>query len=410
MPSRRGCGCGVARFFVGLLCAGLLVGSFIATQYLLVDRHAHARFPWFPQAVVVLTWVSWVWSLVLDFWLPLLVPLLYPFSEAAWWRILLAWACNSCGVVALVSAVNLLLTPDLVRSCCCTKALGAKDQCGWRAEQKVPWLLRLLVMIWIELSIIPALLVLFIVDKLLTDVCHSQWHWPDRADWRERAEEAAPEERCVVLLHGAGVNQSQWTLFRHLLHLGGLKRVVSVNYFHGFWHTNSAGMGLPECARRAAEQIQQLGLGDSPRVVLVGHSLGALMSAYIVEEGLLPGFTHETTICISGPFGGSDMLQSLKNCMPCCNSQGCRDQEMDRWLVPSCEGVHALTRKMVNNKGQYRLITGKLDPMVLEESAIMQNLSQKDGLALAHVGHFSIAASRMCCRQVMQWIGELDQA
>lgn len=275
-----------------------------------------------------------------------------------------------------------------------------------------------------ESAFAPGMLLLFLLEILLVDVGGGNWHWP-----LAPIDASVPEEQpYVLLLHGADVNQSQFVAARHLLHLCGLQRVLSVNYLEGLFHDQAAGLSLPKLADRAAKEIRLLRMqatGGKPKVVLVGHSYGGLVAAHLVEHNkLLEEVSVVAVIGMSSPFGGSRLLAWAKRAIPWVPwVMTARDEEMDKWLVPSSSGLHLLRADMSNNPKRYRFITGDMDPLVLPASALCIDFPDArlflDGLPhrpwltdrsfevpralVPHVGHYNIAASRMAWEQVTIW-------
>ena len=72
-------------------------------------------------------------------------------------------------------------------------------------------------------------------------------------------------------------------------------------------------MAVPELATVAAERIiqtlvlSQVDVAEMP-VALVGHSLGALVAAYIEEHNLLAPLRTKVIIAVYGPMQGSVLL------------------------------------------------------------------------------------------------------
>mmetsp|Transcript_174647 Transcript_174647/g.554296 ORF Transcript_174647/g.554296 Transcript_174647/m.554296 type:complete len:224 (+) Transcript_174647:671-1342(+) len=196
-----------------------------------------------------------------------------------------------------------------------------------------------------------------------------------------------------------------------MLHLQGLTNVFSVNYLGSFWHTEAQGMGVPELAAAASERIRDLRLGEGP-LVLVGHSLGGLVAAYIKEHALCPAARIGLVISVSGPLAGSALLGWVYHRLPPAVVRRLRKPSvaaLDSWLLPESPQMGALRARMAGGLDSYRFITGQLDVMVRPDSALCSgefSMPTEHRQLLPHLQHYNIAGSAWTWAQVACWIRE----
>ena len=106
-----------------------------------------------------------------------------------------------------------------------------------------------------------------------------------------------PGRSPVLLVHGFAANKSNWLFLSRDLRAAGFGRVDALNY-------NPFTLDIPDlaaaCARRARELAAATG---SPRVHLVGHSLGGIIARYAVQ---LCGLHDVAATCVTvaSPHGG----------------------------------------------------------------------------------------------------------
>jgi triacylglycerol lipase len=112
-----------------------------------------------------------------------------------------------------------------------------------------------------------------------------------------------PTGRPVMLVHGFGGTPSGWSALMPALHGRGVT-VETISYA-------PFGSSVEQIARRLARRVAAL-LSDTgaDKVHLVGHSLGGIIIAQALADGLLEGQV-DTVITIAAPFGGSPWASLL---------------------------------------------------------------------------------------------------
>lgn len=107
-----------------------------------------------------------------------------------------------------------------------------------------------------------------------------------------------PERPPVVLLHGFIDNRSVFVLLRRNLLQHGRRRVESLNYSP---LTRDIRIAAEQLGRHIEEVCERTG---SPRVDVVGHSLGGLIARYYVQR-LGGDLRVRTLVTLGSPHGGT---------------------------------------------------------------------------------------------------------
>jgi triacylglycerol esterase/lipase EstA (alpha/beta hydrolase family) len=102
----------------------------------------------------------------------------------------------------------------------------------------------------------------------------------------------------VVLVHGYGHNRSAWLVLDRHLRKAGFTSVHTVNY-------NPLAHDIPELAARLKERIDLIrSVTGSPKVHVVGHSLGGVILRWYVQE-LGGAEAIDTAISVASPHHGT---------------------------------------------------------------------------------------------------------
>jgi triacylglycerol esterase/lipase EstA (alpha/beta hydrolase family) len=114
--------------------------------------------------------------------------------------------------------------------------------------------------------------------------------------WRPRGQ--APTARTeIVLLHGLYHNPSAWWLFAPALTASGLGRT------HALAYTSFGGKSFADIARELTPQVHAI-LDRSPRIALVGHSMGGLLIRHLLADARIARATA-AAVTIGAPHHGS---------------------------------------------------------------------------------------------------------
>ena len=121
-----------------------------------------------------------------------------------------------------------------------------------------------------------------------------------RVDWRPIVPKAVAGDDVVVLVHGFLATAGMFRPLRAHLEREAHAQVASFSH--------APGLGVKRIAKQLAELVDRIPHGT--RIHLVGHSLGAIVARWYVQE--MAG--HERvaqTISIAAPFGGSHVAARL---------------------------------------------------------------------------------------------------
>jgi len=242
-------------------------------------------------------------------------------------------------------------------------------------------------------------------------------------DFNENLNRRSPEKRLknklpeivIVLIHGNEFNECQWLFGRMYLMsrpFGERLTFVSVNMFSGLLmraHT-ARTITLKGCANIALKQIlNDLEARDlQPKhVVLMGHSLGGAVSAYIKEYlAKDAGLPVELVVSWSAPLAGSPLLLWAKNNLRFLTSHLSRGIMNE--FCPTSRTTTELRQRMLEtekaNPGTYCGITGSCDPLVSPSSALPSFFAEENKVVIAHVGHYNIKVSLKAWFHVAAWI------
>lgn len=255
-----------------------------------------------------------------------------------------------------------------------------------------------------EIFIIPCAVVILFLVAQLKDFGD---YFDDHLDHLKPVEKPH-HDTLVILIHGNRFNECQWLFGRVLMHsrFGDRADFITVNYFVGPMkrdHTKET-VRIEGCSAIVLEQIKyeidRRGLKPK-KVVLMGHSLGGVVSTHIAEseDHDLP-ITH--VVSWSAPLAGSALLLWGKQVgLADPNDEGIRKE-----FCPTNEKLHKLQAKVESSvktgRVSYFAVTGYCDPLVRPESALLTKcFDQTKVVELPHLGHYNIKVSSTAWRVVM---------
>lgn len=221
----------------------------------------------------------------------------------------------------------------------------------------------------------------------------------------------------IVLIHGNKFNECQWLFGRICMMAQPWSRHVSfmtVNMFTGAMmreHTNETET-VKGCSRVALYQIldQIKDRNLQPRkIVLMGHSLGGIVSAYINEyfavEYNLP---IAKVISWSSPFYGSDLISFGRKILP--GFVTFHERGILRDLTPLAETSKQLVKRMERTEkkksGTYFAITGQIDPLARPHSTLPAFYLKNNRVLIPYLGHYQIKVSLNAWTHIVLFIGE----
>jgi len=192
--------------------------------------------------------------------------------------------------------------------------------------------------------------------------------------------------------------------------------VASLNYFSGnrLRIKPRAGENLADLILESKLELRRL-LNESgaEKLVLVGHSLGGLISTSILLEAedpnTGPSLPVEAVMSISAPLDGSDLL-GWAHGIGIGGLFTHLDDPIHRAMLPGSADTRHLQRRLKEgnlNSRSFRCITGGLDPMVSAQSAILETFpvaERPDSQVYPHLMHYNIAISGEVWRDIAHWI------
>lgn len=102
----------------------------------------------------------------------------------------------------------------------------------------------------------------------------------------------------VLLVHGFGHNSSAWLMLRRALRRSGFTSIHTMNY-------NPLRHDVPELAQKLSDRIELIReLTGAAKVHIVGHSLGGVITRWLVQE-LGGEAVVDTAITLSSPHAGT---------------------------------------------------------------------------------------------------------
>jgi len=231
-------------------------------------------------------------------------------------------------------------------------------------------------------------------------------------DFDRSPEEAKTDKKktVIVLIHGNGFNECQWLyprfLFRTQPWFNDVE-LMTVNIFRGFSMRShhERTKTIAGCADVAFEEIQhhvKRKAMEPEKVILIGHSLGALVSAHL-QEYYRDRLPIKHVVAWSGPFGGSALFawgQRMK--IVSARNGTIRDE-----FCPTSENLMELRRRMKQGMethvSSYYAISGHCDHLVRPDSAVLDFIPKHRQKLIPYVGHFNIKVS------LNAWGAVLDQ-
>ncbi len=187
----------------------------------------------------------------------------------------------------------------------------------------------------------------------------------------------------ILLVHGYMNHGSVWVLQKKRLEALGVGPIYTINLGHPFKSISH----YAENVKVKAEQIvQQTGRKD---LVLIGHSMGGLVSAYYATH-LAPLDTVTDVITIGTPLAGTPVARI---------ALGPNGKEM----VPNSPFLKQLEEAMGRAKGiRFRHIATKSDQLVIPGASAA--IKDNQCFILEDIGHTSLLYSARVTDQIYEWL------
>lgn len=209
----------------------------------------------------------------------------------------------------------------------------------------------------------------------MLDIAHKQTHaGTSSLSWLEAGHGPA----TMVLLHGIGSNAESWAA--QLVHFAKTYRVIAWNA-PGYAQSDvlSASAPIPTSYANALKTL--LDEADAKKILLVGHSLGALIAARFT---LLHPDRVEKLI-LSAPAGGY-------NCQP--------DQPLPQTLQQRLDDIVALGPRGMADSRAARTLTAAADARIIDRA--------KDAMASVSVRGYQDAVHLLAAGDLRQDLSQLN--
>jgi len=190
----------------------------------------------------------------------------------------------------------------------------------------------------------------------------------------------------VLLVHGYLHNQSAWLWFIHALQKqAGIGAIFSLNL-------NPPCASIVEFAEILKNKIHAIQTETgAEQIILIGHSMGGLVSSYYCEYLAPPGEINKI-ITLGTPFQGTrtGVLGVGKEIIE---------------MAPESSFLSDLNERIQQSKVPYYTIASKIDNMIVPwEAALLPEGEAKEQLVLEDYGHMRLLISNIVVEQVSTWI------
>jgi triacylglycerol esterase/lipase EstA (alpha/beta hydrolase family) len=190
----------------------------------------------------------------------------------------------------------------------------------------------------------------------------------------------------ILLVHGYRQNQMDWLWFRYQLKNQDVGPVYSLNLY-------PATVSITELAQLVKNKVQDIQeeTGQS-KIILIGHSMGGLVSSYYAEFLAEPGQVL-SIITLGSPFQGTKLA-----------ALGCGQNV--REMAPHSSFLKEITERIQRSTIQYRYVASKIDNLIVPwQSALpIIQTNENDQLILEDHGHLKLLISPTVVDQVVKWL------
>ena len=188
----------------------------------------------------------------------------------------------------------------------------------------------------------------------------------------------------ILLIHGYLHNSTAWLYFKKKLENANLGPVYTITLFPPFTSIKRLG----DQVQRKAESIEKE--TGCKRLLLVGHSMGGLVSSFYAEN-LAPEGKVERIVTLASPLHGT-RLAAL--------GYGENIEEMG----PETAFLSALRYKIAHSNISYCHLASKLDNIIVPwDSALLERNTGKNRV-IEDEGHLTILVSNKVIKQTIEWL------
>jgi len=201
----------------------------------------------------------------------------------------------------------------------------------------------------------------------------------------------------ILLLHGAGFNQSEWIVARYYLKKAGFRSIWSLNMDHVI-RPRSNSMGIREYAYSKVRPFVRSIIKKTGKreIVIIGHSMGGLVGAYYKQcFAARDDVVVKMVITISTPWHGAPLLSKFA-----AHSKNTARVDM----TPGSELLsllHSLTKPYAH---EYRYVTSTADWAVPGSYGISYARHTKQYLIYDWLGHYWTVLYPETWHKVVEWL------
>lgn len=252
-------------------------------------------------------------------------------------------------------------------------------------------------------------LVLFPQALILLTMAYVKMHFNPSADSIKKG------KIPILLVHGSGFNESEWIVGRQFLRKDAYGSVFSLNY-DGLV-SNDPKMGIDDYARgKVRDKIKEISrLTESNQVILIGHSMGGMISGYYAEHHARDdGINVKHVICIASPWQGTPVIDNFWKL----KSRNAKENETKRHRQMSvCGGLDndpAFRRNLVaqalqserTSKRSYYNIWSTTDYGVPGESGNLTEDPRRQW-RFSYLGHYALVVWPSVWFKVREWLDQI---
>lgn len=234
------------------------------------------------------------------------------------------------------------------------------------------------------LSISPWILIKSIATEIVCSflrICLAPFcKWPDKNGLLD-----AYPKTPILLVHGYGQTKMDWLWFQYQLKRKNVGPVYTINLCPPF----ASIVDLAQLLKTTVQKIQQE--THQSNIILIGHSMGGLVSSYYAEFLSEPGEVT-AVITLGSPFQGTKLaaLGYGKNAVE---------------MAPHSPLLKEIAQRMQNSKIRYYYVASKIDNLIVPwQAAIASSNTHCQPLILDDHGHLKLLISPKVLSQVVEWI------
>ncbi len=209
----------------------------------------------------------------------------------------------------------------------------------------------------------------------------------------------------TILIHGSGFNESEWIVGRYFLNKEEFGSVFSFNLDKVLG--NDSSMGIGDHADKIRTEIKRISdISESTEVVLIGHSMGGMVSGYYAENyAYSDNIIVKHVITIGSPWQGTPTLNVVGR-----NTKRHREMTVQGYndddpnfranLVSQC-----LTSEREGRRCYYNIWSSTDLAVPCDYGRLTSVLMRQ--LKYTAVGHYAIIAYPCTWYQIIKWLEPL---